>query len=84
MNERAIYAELVGILGRYARAGARLGPEADLARDLLLDSLARMSLVVEVEDHFHVSFDEADDAGVQRVGDLVRLIARRTQDRAAP
>jgi acyl carrier protein len=51
--------------------------ETDLFRDLQLDSLKQLTLVVELENHFRVRFDAGDEEGLATVGDLVRLIERR-------
>ncbi len=53
-----------------------LGPEARLRADVAVDSLALLTLVVELESHFRIRFDDADERGVESVGDLVRVVAR--------
>lgn len=52
------------------------GPlEGDLADHL--DSVQRLTLVVAIEDHFEICFDEEDEAQIMGVGDLVGLIQRK-------
>lgn len=48
-----------------------------LFRDLELDSLQQLTLVVEIENHFRVRFDEGDETGIETVSDLVDLVASR-------
>lgn len=48
-----------------------------LFRDLNLDSIQQLTFVVELEDRFRICFDETDEAGVETVGDIVTLIARK-------
>jgi acyl carrier protein len=54
-----------------------------LAEDLGLDSLALLTLAVEVEDRFRICLDEVDEAAIRTVGDLVRVVAGKLKDREA-
>jgi acyl carrier protein len=47
-----------------------------LVEDLGLDSLKRLILVVEVENHFRVCLDGEAEAEIVTVGDLIRVIGR--------
>ncbi|MEE8367110.1 MAG: acyl carrier protein [Thermoanaerobaculia bacterium] len=49
-----------------------------LVEDLQLDSLQLMVLVVEVENRFRIILNADEEAGIEKVGDLVRLIAAKT------
>ena len=53
--------------------------ETHLFRDLALDSLKQLTLVVELENRFRVSFDEEDETGIETVGDIVTLLARKAR-----
>jgi acyl carrier protein len=70
-------------------AGSALGWHGPLARHLRLveglglDSLRRLTLVVAVEDRFHVCLDERDEAAIETVGDLVDAIRRKRAQSAA-
>lgn len=54
----------------------------DLVRDLQLDSVGALTLVVGLEDKFRVALEEADAAAVHTVGELVALVVNRAE--AAP
>ncbi len=56
---------------------AIVDPESDLLRDLRLDSIALMTLVVGLEDRFHVTLSEEDSEGVRTVGELAVLVVRK-------
>ncbi len=56
--------------------------DTDLGRDLQLDSLAQLTLVVELENHFRICFEPGDDAGVASIGDLVQLVHQLVAQRA--
>lgn len=58
------------VLGR----PVRVGPETDIARDLAIDSLALMNIVMELEDKFDLSIPLDRMAVVETVGDLAALI----------
>lgn len=74
--ERAVAAEIL----RLAREDLRLeGPEPGLEEPLAgrLDSLLLLSLVVAVEDRFHVRLTDDDAAQASTLADLARLVAAR-------
>jgi acyl carrier protein len=50
-------------------------PEGDLSESL--DSVQRLTLVVAIEDHYEIMFDEEDDTSVTTLDDVVRLVAAR-------
>ena len=58
-----------------------LTPTLSLAEAMALDSLRRLTLVVEIENRFRVCLDEEDEAEIQTVGDLVQAIRRRSESR---
>jgi acyl carrier protein len=51
---------------------------ARLQEDLALDSLAMVTLLIELEDIFHIQLDEADmnPFDLITIGDIVRLIEK--------
>ena len=52
-------------------------PAHDLLKDLQLDSVSLLALVVGLEDRFRVALAEEDAAQVHTVGELAQLIVRR-------
>lgn len=48
-----------------------------LVEDLRLDSVRLLTLAAEVENRFRVFLDEADEAGIQTVADLVAIVRRK-------
>lgn len=48
-----------------------------LVEDLSLDSVRLLTLAAEVENRFRVLLDEADEAGIQTVADLVGVVRRK-------
>jgi acyl carrier protein len=65
-------------IGRAAEAvlgqSVAVTEDSDIARDLSVDSLALMNIVMELEDKFDLSIPLDRMAEVQTVGDLARLI----------
>lgn len=51
--------------------------DTHLLRDLKLDSIQQLTLVVELENRFRVVFGDGDETGIERVRDVVDLLARR-------
>lgn len=64
-------------------ARAKLGWTGQLSRNtplveaLALDSLKRLTLVIEVEDRFRICLDEGDEAAIETAGDLLDTIRRK-------
>ncbi len=58
-------------------------PGDDLIRDLQLDSVGLLTLVVGLEDRFRVALQEEDAAAVRTVGELAALVQSRRQEAAA-
>ncbi len=56
-------------------------PSTNLFRDLELDSLKQLTLVVELENRFQVCFDTGDEEGLETLEDVVRLIHRRLSEK---
>jgi acyl carrier protein len=54
-----------------------LTEETHLIRDLKLDSIQQLTLIVELENRFRVAFGDGDEAGIEKVGDVVDLLERR-------
>lgn len=49
--------------------------DTHVLRDLKLDSIQQLTLVVELENRFRVAFGDGDETGIERVGDVVDLLA---------
>lgn len=62
-----------------ALAGGREAPLVDR-----LDSLARLSLVVAVEDRFRIALDDDAALAVRTLGDLARLVVARAAPELLP
>jgi acyl carrier protein len=54
-----------------------LTPDLRLIEDLRLDSIRLLTLAAEVENRFRVLLDEADEAGIETVGDLMAVVRRK-------
>ena len=63
------------VLGR----SVTIDRDTDIARDLAVDSLALMNIVMELEDAFDVSMPQDRLATVQTIGDLADIISSLRQ-----
>ncbi|MCR5880409.1 acyl carrier protein [Phenylobacterium sp. J367] len=70
LTVREIERAVTTVLGR----SVRLQDETDIARDLSVDSLALMNIVMELEDRFDISIPLDRLADIQTIGDLSALI----------
>ena len=81
--EGEVYAEVRRIFGEELGRPGPIDPSLHLDRDLQLDSVERLTLVVGLEDRFRVALREEDAAQVHTLGDLVRLVAARRSEAQA-
>lgn len=77
MSPDEILSAIVGLARDKLDHAGDLTPEARLVEDLELDSVRLMTLAMEVEDHFRICLDEADEAAIVTVGDLVATVERK-------
>ena len=71
---------VVAVLRSKLRVQAPLAPETSIQRDLQLDSLQLLTLVVELENHFRLCFEPGDEAGLATLGDIAtRIVALQTR-----
>jgi acyl carrier protein len=56
----------------------RLRPEDRLVETVELDSLRRLTLVIELENHFRLCLEEGDESTIETVADLVAVIRKRS------
>lgn len=79
--------EVLGEIGRVLREELgmqrEVRPGDDLVRDLQLDSVGLLTLVVDLEDHFRVALKEEDASVVRTVAELAALVLRRREEAAA-
>lgn len=77
MNPKEIRTALSELAERELRFDGKL-PEGDLAEHL--DSVQRLTLVVAIEDRFHICFDPEDEANLVTLDDLVGAIASKLEE----
>jgi acyl carrier protein len=74
-------ADVLGVVRRVIRQDLEcevlVEEPASILGDLQLDSLQRLTLAVELENHFEICFDLEDEQGLSTIGDLVDLIERQ-------
>ncbi len=84
IEESAASEILQGIAAAARKELAYHGPlhrESRLVEDLQLDSIRLLSLAMAVEDHFEISLDADDEAGIAKVGDLMDLIEKKLAEK---
>jgi len=66
---------VVAVLRSKLSVRAPLTPQTSILRDLQLDSVQVLTLVVELENHFRLCFEPGDEAGLATLGDITTRIA---------
>lgn len=75
MTEDEVLAIVRGLVNTTMRREVPIDMTSDFRRDLHLDSLKLLELVVAIENRFEVSLEPGDEAQLNTVGDVVRLLA---------
>ncbi|HYB40419.1 MAG TPA: phosphopantetheine-binding protein [Candidatus Methylomirabilis sp.] len=65
------------VLRTHLEVSEEVGMDTPLVESLALDSLRMLTLVVELENRFHVHLKDEDEEGLTRIGDVVALLRRR-------
>ena len=76
MDRATVLRDVRQVLEEHLRI-AEVDEATHLFRDLELDSIQQLTLVVEIENHFKICFDEGDEAGIETIGDVVDTVSKR-------
>jgi acyl carrier protein len=77
MNDTMILEGIAEVVRQRLDWKGPLTMDMRLVEDLRLDSVRLLTLAAEVENRFRVLLDEADEAGIQTVADLVAVVRRK-------
>jgi acyl carrier protein len=77
MNDTLILEGIAEVVRQRLDWKGPLTMDMRLVEDLRLDSVRLLTLAAEVENRFRVLLDEADEAGIQTVADLVAVVRRK-------
>ena len=85
MTETEILRTVTDLARKHIGWSGPVRPEMDLIEDLQLDSLKLLTLAVQVENHFQICLEPADEAKIRRISDLVSAIEQKLEcrDRAS-
>ena len=83
MNEAAILEGITAAARQELHYHGELRPEQRLVADLQLDSIRLLSLSMAVEDHFRIALDADDESSIEKIGDLIALVARKLEQQLA-
>ena len=77
MSEGEIFHAVSELVTKTMRREVEVSMTTDFRRDLQLDSLKLLELVVAIEDRFQLCLEPGDEAALITVGDVVRFLASR-------
>ena len=77
LEPAAILAGIAAVAREHLGWEGPVTSEMRLVEDLRLDSIRLLTLAAEVENRFEVLLGEEDEAGIETVGDLVRIVERQ-------
>jgi acyl carrier protein len=77
VNDDEILAGVRAVAREHLGYSGELAPRMRLVEDLELDSIRLLTLAMEVENRFRVRLEEADEAAIETVGDLVSAVRRK-------
>ena len=78
MDRATVLRDVRQVLEEHLRI-AEVDEATHLFRDLELDSIQQLTLVVEIENHFKICFNEGDEAGIATIGDVVDAVSNRLE-----
>ena len=78
MDRATVLRDVRQVLEEHLRI-AEVDETTHLFRDLELDSIQQLTLVVEIENHFKICFNEGDEAGIATIGDVVDAVSNRLE-----
>jgi acyl carrier protein len=74
-----ILVQMRGLLARFAPPELELDRETELAREMNVDSVAAMDIVMEIEDRYGFDVPVNRIPELRTVGDLVDLVQKHTR-----
>jgi acyl carrier protein len=77
MNRQQVLDGIQQVASSHLEWTGELKEDQILVEVLSLDSIRLLTLVVEVENHFSICIEDGDEAGLEKVGDLVDLLLER-------
>lgn len=77
MSEQELLAGLQAVAREHLAFVTPLTRDQVLAEALAQDSLARLTLVVEVENHFQICLEDDEAMGLVTVGDVLDVVAQK-------
>lgn len=83
LTEADVMAAIADVARQHLRWSGPISPDLPLVEALALDSLRRLTLIVEIENRFRVRFDQGDESSVVTFGDLAALIGRKLDRRTS-
>jgi acyl carrier protein len=79
LDRQELFGEIVRLLEPFHKGTTPIAPELDISRDLNLDSLAVMDLMMAIEERFDISIPLNMVPEIQTVADLVTAIEKIRQ-----
>jgi acyl carrier protein len=76
-DQASILAGIASVAREHLGWEGPVTPEMRLVEDLRLDSIRLLTLAAEVENRFQIVLGEEEEAGIETVGDLVRIVERK-------
>jgi len=77
VSEGEIFHSISELVTKTMKREVEISMTTDFRRDLQLDSLKLLELIVAIEDRFEVCLEPGDEAALITVGDVVRFLATR-------
>ena len=77
MSDEMILSGIADVARRHLDWHGPFTLDMRLVEDLRLDSIRLLTLAAQVENRFRILLDEADEAGIETVGDLVAIVRRK-------
>ncbi len=75
-DDELMFRKICDLIAPFNERGAKLAYDTNIGRDLEIDSVAVLDLIMEVEDSYNVSFPMNLISEFQTIGDLMEAVHR--------
>lgn len=76
MSDKEIFIKLKNIIKPYLEEGYEIRLDSDISRNLGVKSIDLIKIIVDIEDIFKCSINDADMLNIRSIEDMIRLIKK--------
>ncbi|MFH1319483.1 MAG: acyl carrier protein [Bacteroidota bacterium] len=78
-----IYNKIISVLKKYSfdkKIIEKASPEADITKDLKINSARIVDIVLDIEDIFHIEIDNKSLESIRTINDIITVIDKKVKE----